>query len=330
MKLSVVAGDRVRLLEAEHGYGGYGLWVKLLQKVFGQGYYADWCGDRCKLFAADNRVEVELVEAVVQSALELGLFNRELYEKHSILTSRKLQLEFFDAAKRRKETVVQLDYLLAVVDDLPANVRLVDGDGRSVGLDQAGAEASEGGPGGNQNVDRSGQRRGENRRGKERKKDKFAHLRSYKAENGRSWVYPEEFEAIWAVYPRKRDGKKAGYDKWLKQVESGVKLEDLLEAAENYRDICIADGVEQRYIKQFGTFFGKGDHWMEVLADGDGAGCDGPGTAAGGFGGGARGGRVAAADLAVVRGLNAEQADLARKVLDAGDGSGLDAASGAG
>ncbi len=37
--LDVVIDDKVELLEAEHGLSGFAIYIKLLQKIYSQGYY---------------------------------------------------------------------------------------------------------------------------------------------------------------------------------------------------------------------------------------------------------------------------------------------------
>lgn len=78
--------------------------------------------------------------------------------------------------------------------------------------------------------------------------------------------YPEEFERVWAAYP-KRDGgnsKRAAFKAWRARVRSGVSPDEMLAGVERYRGHCEARGkVGTEFVQQAATFFGPGEHFRE-------------------------------------------------------------------
>ena len=79
-------------------------------------------------------------------------------------------------------------------------------------------------------------------------------------------VYPDEFEACWAAYPKRlgSHSKKAAFKKWNARVNEGVATETLILCARRYADYCDAEGtLGTRYVKMAATFFGPDEHWRE-------------------------------------------------------------------
>ncbi len=116
--------EAMELIEAEFGFLGFTVIIKLWQRIYsGNGYYCEWTEKSALLFArrigADH---VQSVSAVITAAIEKGLFDRSLYEKYRILTSAGIQHRYLLAVSRRKQVMLQKEYLLLPVDDLPKNV----------------------------------------------------------------------------------------------------------------------------------------------------------------------------------------------------------------
>lgn len=78
--------------------------------------------------------------------------------------------------------------------------------------------------------------------------------------------YSSDFEAFWSVYPRKAD-KGQAYKKYQARLKSGYSPEELEKAAKNYRDECIRQKTEQKYIKHAKTFLGDATPFVDYLLD---------------------------------------------------------------
>lgn len=111
--LSVTNADAIELIEAEFGTEGFSVTIKLLQKIYGGfGYYCNWSEDIEMVFAKKVGIPFETVSEIVTALLCRRLFDIDMYEKYSILTSLEIQKNFFEAVKRRKELKFKKEYLL--------------------------------------------------------------------------------------------------------------------------------------------------------------------------------------------------------------------------
>lgn len=145
---------KVKLIESEFGLVGFGVLVKLWQEIYkGEGYFFRCDEDFLIIFAYENKIDVDFMHTFIEKCITRNLFDRDLWEQQSVLTSVGIQKRFFSAAVRRKKTEVIEEFLLLKKDDLlvNANIILINACNNSI------------------NDDRSTQRRGEERKGEERK-----------------------------------------------------------------------------------------------------------------------------------------------------------------
>ena len=119
--------DDFELIEAEFGLTGFAVIVKLYQKIYGLGYYCEWTKDVALLFGkkigfskGDN-----VVSEIVSAAINRGIFDKALYEKYQILTSRGIQKRYFEAVSRRKNVIAKKQYLLVEVAQNFNNVNIL-------------------------------------------------------------------------------------------------------------------------------------------------------------------------------------------------------------
>ena len=110
--------DSVRLFEADTGLLGFAVLIKIWQSIYsGEGYFKLFDKDVCLLFATEIGEKADAVMNIINRAVERGLFNKELFEEHKILTSEGVQRRFFKCGERRKEIPVLKEYLLVSPDD---------------------------------------------------------------------------------------------------------------------------------------------------------------------------------------------------------------------
>lgn len=105
--------DEVRIIQSQFGLLGYAVIFKLYERIFSQGYFTLWSDKICRLFALEDcRYKFDAVSKVIEACLEEGVFDKTLYEKFGILTSRDIQLKFFHAAKNRKNFKMRDEFCL--------------------------------------------------------------------------------------------------------------------------------------------------------------------------------------------------------------------------
>lgn len=114
--LDVHLDSKFKFIEAEFSLEGFAIIIKLLQKIYSEGYWYSWTDDDILIFAHENRIETSNVEAVVKSALKREIFNQSLYKEYKILTSRGIQQRYREATRRRKSIDIVKEYW--VIDDI--------------------------------------------------------------------------------------------------------------------------------------------------------------------------------------------------------------------
>jgi hypothetical protein len=213
--LDVHLDDKFKFIEIKYKLEGFAVLVKLLQKIYSCGYWYRWTNDEALLFSDEIRCDFALVSDVVIECLERDVFDKSLYEKYSILTSKGIQKRYKEIVRRRKDVEVTEEYLL--IDGMQSV---------NDGIMTASSKHNDG---------KSTQRKGKERKQK-RNKDNSAHS--------------NEFEQFWALYPRKIDKKKA--ETKFNAAIKKCSFEDILNGTKKYAD-QVKD-TEKTYIKHPSTF----------------------------------------------------------------------------
>lgn len=104
--------DKISLIESGYGIEGFTVIVKLLMKIYSEGYSYHWGEKEVKLFSRRTGVAGSTVTDIVEAGLHWGLFSLPLFNDYGILTSRGIQKRYFEAASRRKDVPVILEHVL--------------------------------------------------------------------------------------------------------------------------------------------------------------------------------------------------------------------------
>ena len=124
--------DNMAEIEAAYGIKGFAVIVKLWQKIYSdKGYYCEWIERSPLLFLAqwfggNSGVDLNLINQVVNHAIKIGIFNESMFKKYAILTSERIQRQYFDVVKRRTEIQVIDEYLLVSVANFKGNVNIIE------------------------------------------------------------------------------------------------------------------------------------------------------------------------------------------------------------
>ncbi|WP_315117935.1 DUF4373 domain-containing protein, partial [uncultured Clostridium sp.] len=117
--LDVYLDDKFKFIEIKYRLEGFAIVIKLLQKVYASGYYAEWGEDEELLFADEIRADLGLVKDVVEECFKRGIFLRELHDKYKILTSRGIQKRYLEATKKRTRIKIKKIYDLVSEEKTP-------------------------------------------------------------------------------------------------------------------------------------------------------------------------------------------------------------------
>lgn len=92
--------------------------ISLLCSIYrDEGYYIGWDKDMPFLVADEVGASEGAVSEIVNKAIQIDIFNSDIFEKFSILTSAGIQRRFFKAAARRNEIRVRREILLISVSE---------------------------------------------------------------------------------------------------------------------------------------------------------------------------------------------------------------------
>lgn len=123
--LDVCLDRKFELIEAEFGLTGFGVIVHLLQEIYGkEGYYIEWTEEVALLFARRIGLGGSVVSEIVDASIRRGMFDKEIYDKYHVLTSRGIQKRYFEAVSRRKSLEVDCNILLVDCAQICPNVNI--------------------------------------------------------------------------------------------------------------------------------------------------------------------------------------------------------------
>lgn len=125
------ADENLTEVEASFGIKGFAIIVRLWQKIYSEkGYYCDWTNRSPLLFMStwfgrNSGVDVNLIKEVVATSVRIGMFDRSLLDRYSILTSEDIQERYFNAACRRTVLKAISEYLLIDTSSFRGNIKLI-------------------------------------------------------------------------------------------------------------------------------------------------------------------------------------------------------------
>lgn len=113
--------DKIQLVEAEFGEKSLIVVIRLLCKIYKEGYYYKWGKDECLLFArnAGAGFVPNFINEVINGLIRRRFFDKRCYDLFGVLTSRSIQRRYFEAVIRYKKVEIIEEYLLV---ELPKNI----------------------------------------------------------------------------------------------------------------------------------------------------------------------------------------------------------------
>lgn len=231
--LNVVLNSKFEIIEARFGIKGFAVIVKLFQHIYGtKGYYCEWDEDVLFVFAKRIGVGANSVSEILDTSLKKGIFNKDMYEKYSILTSEGIQQRYVEAKRGGYERICK-KYLLISVPKTEEN-------GSETGVNVTKTEV---------NVTASTQRK-ENKT----KENKIKQNRT-----------KELFEKVWSVYPKQFKRQEAleefcSLDVSAELADRMVKSIEKQKGQENWK---IENG---RYIPFLVNWF-KNRRWEDEIIE---------------------------------------------------------------
>ena len=106
--------NAMEVIEAKYGIKGPAIVLKLLCKIYKEGYFIRWDEEQCLIFAnkAGREVQAEEVKGIIKILFIKGILDENSYREDGILTSESIQKVWLEATKRRKRELSELPYLI--------------------------------------------------------------------------------------------------------------------------------------------------------------------------------------------------------------------------
>lgn len=130
---------KVEFIAAKYGILGENVCIKLLCRVYRNGYFLPWGEDETLLFTKRSVVEAtyETVSGIIQELLKRGFFSQPHFEKYSILTSNGIQKRFLEATRRRKCVEMFKELIIADINGYNVDILPLDS---NIGTQRKGKE----------------------------------------------------------------------------------------------------------------------------------------------------------------------------------------------
>lgn len=233
-----------KLLDA-HGWVGFGIYFYLCQMAFGsEGYFYEWCYDLSATTARKmgGGIGAGTVKETVNYCLQIGLFDKRLFDGWQILTSRGIQKSYSAVLKSNKRTGTQIYKEFWLLED--------EENFQGVIFVSKNEEKKE----------RNHHLRGVNKHSHVANDDihglKYSRVNSSKENNKLCKADAVElFETLWKMYPNKKGKAQVSDKDKAKFLEIG--LEEMTRAINRYKSELEKD-KDWRKPQNGSTFFHSG------------------------------------------------------------------------
>jgi Lin1244/Lin1753-like, N-terminal len=129
--VDIYSDEKLQFIIAKFPVGGEAVLLRLLSRIYRQGYYYQWDEDQCWLLsmAMGGMATPTFIQDVVKEASHRKFFHPEMLEDYNILTSRRIQKHYLLSAWRRKRVDVINEFILIDIHDdkySKVNVNIID------------------------------------------------------------------------------------------------------------------------------------------------------------------------------------------------------------
>ena len=124
--MDVETDDKFELIEAKHGITGFGVLVKLFQRIYKEGYYLHLSEELLLILSKRINVDINKVNEVINDCIKYNIFNKEMFHDFNILTSTGIQKRFLSAIERRKDVEMIKQYIIVDINLINDNINLVN------------------------------------------------------------------------------------------------------------------------------------------------------------------------------------------------------------
>lgn len=121
LDVDIFSDDKLEYVIAKHGNESEIIIVRLLCKIYRNGYYTNWTDDDPMLLSGkiNKLIPADKIQQIVNELIERNFFNKSMFKKHKILTSKAIQERYKYATARRKNISIDSYNCLKNVNNKP-------------------------------------------------------------------------------------------------------------------------------------------------------------------------------------------------------------------
>lgn len=116
---------KIEFVSAKYGIEGEIIAIKLLCRIYRDGYYMSWDEDQALLFLKRchiNPTNLETLQSIIDELIFRGFFDKTKYKKYKILTSNGIQRRYLESTRRRKSVKMVEEYLITDISDYNVDI----------------------------------------------------------------------------------------------------------------------------------------------------------------------------------------------------------------
>lgn len=112
--LDVIFDTQLEVIVDKLDIKSLGVIVRIWQHIYkNYGYFTPYDEDELHMIRKQcGTTSIEELEKIIKLMLEKNLFSKDMFEKHNILTSKRLQENFYQATRNRTKDGIYKDYML--------------------------------------------------------------------------------------------------------------------------------------------------------------------------------------------------------------------------
>lgn len=199
--LDVKMDDEIKLIEAKFGIAGFGVLIKLYQIIYDNSYFIKWTEREQLLYSNRVNADINLIIEVINECLKWNIFNKELFTRYQVLTSRGIQKRYIEATQRRKEVSFYKEYLLVDLEEKYSEKVIVNINRVIVDINSVNTDIS-------------------------------TQTKINKTKTNKSINYTNEFEKFYSEYPNPFN-KEQTFSNWKNTLKNDT-VENIMLATKNY------------------------------------------------------------------------------------------------
>ncbi len=120
--------DKFQMIEGKYGNDGFTVIIKTIMWIYANSYYRYYGENEGLLLIKRVNVDINRVNAIINDAIEWGIFDKKLFSKYKILTSNGIQKRYWGAVERRINVKIIREYWIYEPDRVlvSANINLIN------------------------------------------------------------------------------------------------------------------------------------------------------------------------------------------------------------